>query len=525
MSRSVSVERNAQPLLKGKLSRRELVTKLGLLGLSPAVGGLLAASQYAPAAATGAPAATSAGAATASQDTQDSADWRAIALAKEAAQGQDITLTIMHPSGAKANFDPLASQWTEATGIKIELAEAELTKVFQRAMQEAITKTSTFDIYIVDSLSVPDLAEANLIADLTENIQTYNPELSSGDSPILPPMDVKGKYKGRDYAIPSDGDVYQLFLRTDLLQDPENQADFKAKYGMDLKPPETFDEYNKQMEFFTRADGSLYGGANFRSVGYAHSTFLPLLAAHGRFLFDDDMHPQLTTPEGIAAAQEMVDTTKFQLPDMSTFGWAEQYSAFGSGRAYSAFSWPSFQKFNSNPNNSKVVGQFEPFAAPKATVNDKSFRVTMYSVGWTWTVSNYSRAPLAAYAFAQWMTSPKISEVVVTKEGVFDPFRQGHFNSPDIVKAYDQAFIEVGPVNAAASIPDIILRGGNEYVDVLTRNLNAACYTGKPVEDALKEVEAAWEQTTERLGRDNQKTAWQGLKQAYPADVQAAMIG
>src|SRR5215203_2322678 len=121
MSRSVSVERNAQPLSKGKLSRREFVTKLGLLGLSPpAVGGLLAVSQSAPAAATTAPAATSAGAATASQD-QDTADGRAIALAKEAAQGKDITLTIMHPSGAKPNFDPLASQWTEATGIKINL--------------------------------------------------------------------------------------------------------------------------------------------------------------------------------------------------------------------------------------------------------------------------------------------------------------------------------------------------------------------------------------------------------------------
>jgi predicted RNase H-like HicB family nuclease len=59
----------------------------------------------------------------------------------------------------------------------------------------------------------------------------------------------------------------------------------------------------------------------------------------------------------------------------------------------------------------------------------------------------------------------------------------------------------------------------------MTRNLNAACYTGKQVEDALKEVEDAWEQTTERLGRDNQKAAWQGLKQAYPADVRAAMIG
>jgi hypothetical protein len=38
-------------------------------------------------------------------------------------------------------------------------------------------------------------------------------------------------------------------------------------------------------------------------------------------------------------------------------------------------------------------------------------------------------------------------------------------------------------------------------------------------------VADAWEQTTERLGRDNQIAAWQGLKEAYPAEVRAAMIG
>jgi multiple sugar transport system substrate-binding protein len=37
-----------------------------------------------------------------------------------------------------------------------------------------------------------------------------------------------------------------------MIEDPKEQAAFKAKYGMDLKIPKTWDEYWKQVEFFSR---------------------------------------------------------------------------------------------------------------------------------------------------------------------------------------------------------------------------------------------------------------------------------
>ncbi len=55
-----------------------------------------------------------------------------------------------------------------------------------------------------------------------------------------------------------------LFYRTDLFEDPTNQADFEAKYGYPLAPPTDWEEYRDVAEFFTRdtdGDGQvdLYG--------------------------------------------------------------------------------------------------------------------------------------------------------------------------------------------------------------------------------------------------------------------------
>jgi multiple sugar transport system substrate-binding protein len=520
MTNTGQVDKLAQQFIGGELSRRDFVKGLALLGLSMGTASaVLAACQGSASSSSGAAAAAASIAAAGA-----AADERAVNLGKAAVAGQDVTLTVMYPSGALPNLqDPFAAQWTQATGIKLKFVEAAMNDVFQKAMQEAVTKTSTFDLYVVQAISICDLAEAGLIADLTDLVAKYNPEISSGTCAIAPGLDKVGKYKGRDYGFSDDCDVFQLYLRTDLLEDTKNQADFKAKYGIDLQPPNTLDEYNKQTEFFTGRDAGLFGGTVFRSVGYGHWSYLPLLAMNGRMPFDDNMHPQLSTPEGIAALQMLVDTTTFQAPDMATFGWAEQYAAFGQGKGYSAYSWPSFFKFNNDPKASSVVGKFTNYPAPGTTLKGKTVTASQLAVAWNWTVSNYSKNLLASYAYAQWMNSPAISTKVVAQPGVFDAFRLCHFTDPTVENAYGggSQFMDIMRMSIEHAIPDIVLRGGGEYTDALSRNLNAACYTGMSIEQALKDTETAWEKTTDRLGRDIQSTAWKALKATYPPDVLA----
>ena len=58
-----------------------------------------------------------------------------------------------------------------------------------------------------------------------------------------------------------------LTYRKDLINDAKEQQAFKDKYGIELRVPETWDEYMKQVEFFTRdtdGDGQIdfYGVVN-----------------------------------------------------------------------------------------------------------------------------------------------------------------------------------------------------------------------------------------------------------------------
>ena len=73
-------------------------------------------------------------------------------------------------------------------------------------------------------------------------------------------MDLVGKVDGVTYMLPFYNYAMGLLYRTDLLADEKNKADFQAKYGMELRKPETWDEYLKQVEFFTK-DG-MYGVVN-----------------------------------------------------------------------------------------------------------------------------------------------------------------------------------------------------------------------------------------------------------------------
>jgi len=67
-----------------------------------------------------------------------------------------------------------------------------------------------------------------------------------------------GQKEGKTYCIPIFWNSHGLFYRKDLFEDPTEKANFKAKYGYELRVPRTFDELVDVAEFFTRPP-NLYG--------------------------------------------------------------------------------------------------------------------------------------------------------------------------------------------------------------------------------------------------------------------------
>ena len=120
-------------------------------------------------------------------------------------------------------------------------------------------------------------------------------------------MDLVGRVNGTLYMLPFYNYSMAVIYRQDLLDDPAEQAAFKEMHGMDLKVPETWDEYWKQVSFFTRDNdgdgerdffGTVIQGQRGDCISMQWANYL--YSQGGRY-HDENWNPLLDSPEAIRA--------------------------------------------------------------------------------------------------------------------------------------------------------------------------------------------------------------------------------
>ncbi len=263
----------------------------------------------------------------------DAASRAAAAAVALAARTPGVRLRILEPSGSLGNIKPVAEAWTKETGVPIEYIETPLLEINQKMLQEAVAKSGAFDIALPATFGIPDLAESGVLVDLTDLAKKYDPDRNAPGCRAL--YNIGDFYKGRLYGLQTDGDTYLMFYRQDLLQDPEEQKRYQDKYGAPLRVPETWEELDRQLAFFYRPDRGFYGGALFRTRGFIAWEWNIRFHAKGRWLFDDNMEPQIAGAEGVKALEELIAVTKYLDPGARTNGLFENFEAYGSGRSAS----------------------------------------------------------------------------------------------------------------------------------------------------------------------------------------------
>ena len=109
------------------------------------------------------------------------------------------------------------------------------------------------------------------------------------------------------------------------------------------------------------------------------------------------------------------------------------------------------------------------------------------------------------------MTSPTVSlERVMLPYALRDPYRLSHFSSETYRARWSNAGEYLDTLSAAAdtALLDIILPGANEYHVALDQMVTSA-QGGTSVADDLASGNAAFNEITDRIGRDAQKAAYQ----------------
>ena len=111
---------------------------------------------------------------------------------------------------------------------------------------------------------------------------------------------------GRLVQLPQHSDVSNLWYIKSIYEDADNKKRFKDKYGYDLAPPETLEQWKEQAIFWSDPPnfyGTQYVGKEEAITG----RFYELVIAEGGALFDENWKPTFNDEAGQRALQWFVD--------------------------------------------------------------------------------------------------------------------------------------------------------------------------------------------------------------------------
>ena len=166
----------------------------------------------------------------------------------------------------------LAPAFEAITGIKVThdlIGEGDVVEKLQTQMQSG---ENIYDAYVNDSDLIGTHWRYKQVRNLTDWMT------GEGAAVTLPTLDVED-FIGTEFTTGPDGKLYQLptqqfanlyWFRYDWFNDPQNKADFEAKYGYELGVPVNWSAYEDIAEFFTGrdltrmgVDGDVFGNMDY----------------------------------------------------------------------------------------------------------------------------------------------------------------------------------------------------------------------------------------------------------------------
>ena len=390
------------------------------------------------------------------------------------------TINILMESVPDTRFvQEVLPQFTAATGIEVALEVVNYAEMHTKLVPQLVAPTGSYDAIVVDFYWVGEFTKAGWLQPLDERIAADGFDTSVYFDSL---MNLVGQVDGVTYMLPFYNYAMGLTYRKDLLADPAEQAAFKEKYGIDLRVPETWDEYLKQVEFFTRdtdGDGQIdfYGVVNqgLRPDPIAMEWSNYLYANGGQYYEDSDWQPTLDTPEAAAAlADYRRNLSQYGPPGAASFGFDEAFNVAAQGKAFSYITYNMFRTAYDDPSQSAVVGKMEIAAVPNGGLNG----------AWGWAIPKSSPNPDAAWTFLKWIESPEIAKQRALLGG--SPTRLDVFEDPELLAKFEYYPALRHLLETSRNFP--VFTYTPQFVEVLGRELSLAVTDEKSPEDALATV-------------------------------------
>ena len=335
------------------------------------------------------------------------------------------------PSAAPIEMFPMfAAMAKEKYGYDVTArkTEAPFAQLFQKVAPTLASGSQEYNLIVSDSQWLGALSEPGWIV-RADDVYALNPELDIEpfSSLVTETYQVYPDGSGQRWGFPQMPDTQGLFMRLDMLEDPENQAAFEAEYGKPL--PTDYDgfidwtvqDYEDLWAFFTRPDEDLYGLAAQYSKEYDFFScaYHPFVYATGGDIWDEttgDVVGVLNTDANAAQLEYFVSLQKYQPPGAPSFGIAEMIDLFTQGKVFSALNWLAVGLAMIPP---EMEGKALAVPHPKFVFPDGETKVIGAMGGQPWVINSFNDDDhmRVCIDFLKWWYSDEAQQVFINDNG------------------------------------------------------------------------------------------------------------
>ena len=445
--------------------------------------------------------------------------------------GVELTISTQNGPFIASALQTAADSWEEKTCGKVKLVEFPFSELYPKFLTAMSQQTGDFDVIGFIPAWVPDFAPY---------LSTMPNQMQSGAAwDDLHPVyrERLMSWQGEIKSATMDGDMHMLNYRADLMEDADNQAAFKEKYGYDLSVPKTWNQYYDIAEFFKSSDAVKYGTAEaYARGGQQFWYFFSHAASYtnnpntpGAMFFDPDtMDAQINNPGWLKALEDYKRGLDYNPPGALNFGSGDVRPLYAGGTVAMNLDWADSGVLGATEG--KIAGNVRTAVLPGSdkiwnsktnawdTFDEPVASPFLAFGGWQLAVPSDSTNQEAAWSFVSEVTSPEVSgKAIVTANTGVNPYRLSHYENLDnwsSVFTAEEAKSYLGAQRASLDSPnvalDLRLPGFFSYTEVLEIELSKALSGQVTPQEALDTIASEWNKMTDEFGREKQLAAYRG---------------
>jgi len=317
----------------------------------------------------------------------------------------------------------LLPEFTEATGIKVEIEELGTDAMSNKIAVEFNAKSPSLDLVLVRPLNETKLFGLNGWA---ADLHPYLDKDAAFDLKDFVDATIQSlTFEGRLLGVPVNTEHQILYYRKDVFE----------KAGIAV--PKTLDEMMAAAAKIHDPANGFYAMVNRGKKNIAVTQFSSYLHSFGGE-FNEGDKALIDTPQAIAAYKFYTDLLRnYGPPGITNFSWPEAAALMAQGKA-GMFTDADAIYLNVVAPDKSIVGDKIGYAVfPAGPAGSKPFNVCSGAVG----VGNFSKQKEAAVEFVKWVTS---KDVVMRLQAAGNSgARKSVWANPESTKSWPKELVEV----------------------------------------------------------------------------------